>query len=207
MCCRLCKDYKWRGVDHVIEQVQEMREVRTAKVPCMVANVDLTCVQNIDRGWVVNPSAFATVLPTEPCLDGAVRQRAIALAASGNPHVQIASVLEDRLRKRLESLSSVDPDSTQMSDSSDVEFLPGRFPRIPFRYPVVPFGPIKVVVFDIFGTIMVSACSLTISSQELTSMYEGSRTGYTERAELLVRSLSREALYDAGPPPRPVPHT
>ncbi|TFK78507.1 hypothetical protein K466DRAFT_570791 [Polyporus arcularius HHB13444] len=33
-------------------------------------------------------------------------------------------------------------------------FLPWEFPRVPYRYPVVPLGRTKVIVFDIIGTIM-----------------------------------------------------
>ncbi|KAI0719781.1 hypothetical protein C8T65DRAFT_725205, partial [Cerioporus squamosus] len=134
---QLREDYNWLRVDSTIAWVKEMRYTS-------------------GRGWVLNPSgAFARVLPDEPSLDGALRQRAIALAAIDNPRVRIAAVLEDKYRKRKESaVNDAGHDWTHSTDSSDVEFLPGRFPHIPYRYPVVRFGPIKVVAFDIFGTIM-----------------------------------------------------
>ncbi|KAI0719779.1 hypothetical protein C8T65DRAFT_603238 [Cerioporus squamosus] len=132
---QLCKDYNWRGADHAVDWVEDMRN-------------------NAGRGWVLNPDTLTTVVPTEPHPEGELRERAIELAALDNPHVRIASVLDDRHAKRMELARSAGLDSTYSSSSSDVEFLPRRFPHIPFRYPVVPFGITRVIVFDIFGTIM-----------------------------------------------------
>ncbi|RPD61795.1 hypothetical protein L227DRAFT_546058 [Lentinus tigrinus ALCF2SS1-6] len=132
---QLCKDYHWRGVDLAIQWVQIMRA-------------------STRSGWVQNPDTFATTLPTEVRLDDDLRKRAMELAALDNPHARIASVLDARHAQRLEQAPENDLDWTDSSDSSDM-FLPGKFSDLPFRYPsAVPFGPTKVVVFDILGTIL-----------------------------------------------------
>ncbi len=170
--------------------------------------VDRTYVQAIGKGLVVHPSGFATVLPTEPRLHGALRQRAIELVALGNPHVRIASVLEDRFRKRLESAAEAGPASSDGTGYSDVEFLPWEFPRLPFRYPAVPLGPTKVVVFDIVGTILVSILRPhSVVERTDVSMDEGSRTGHRSCAKHMARSVPPEAVYDAEIGRRPVHHT
>ncbi|RDX52471.1 hypothetical protein OH76DRAFT_1480591 [Lentinus brumalis] len=169
---QLCKDYKWRGVDHAVDWVQDMRE-------------------NARRGWLANPNTLTTVVPTEPCLDGELRERAMELVASGNPHVLVASVLDDRHAKRVE-VANVALDSSHSSSSSEVIFLPWGFSRIPFRYPVVPFGLTKVILFDIFGTIMDREKAIATA---LRSWLTQSPIRHTVSIDLVVsRFLTFEAM-------------
>ncbi|RPD61807.1 hypothetical protein L227DRAFT_524311, partial [Lentinus tigrinus ALCF2SS1-6] len=171
---QLCKDYQWRGVDLAIEWVREMRA-------------------NTRRGWMKNPDTLVTTLPTEVCLDDDSRKRAMELAALDNPHARITAVLDERDAQRLEQAG--EPHSPSgWSDSSDssVKFLPRRFPHLPFSYPVVPFGPTKVVAFDIFGTILDRQDTLNVA---LGPWYAYSPVRSTTSLGLVVdRFLTLEAL-------------
>ena len=138
---RVCKDYKWAGAKRTIDLVNNIRKVP----PHFLAFLSFRLFTNISaqyRPWT-SKEGFST--PGAACSH-----------LSQSPDVTDPLWRADALLLLSKRYPPLDPESVDLNSDTGEEFVRHSFPRLPFHYPPMTSpGRIRIVVFDLFGVILV----------------------------------------------------